>query len=707
MESVPFAGDISPKPLLYALTIRSPIARGRLRKIECPRLPGSYTFITAAEIPGKKTLEDFSVPVLAGEALSYIGEPVGILAGPDQIKLEEFSNKIKVIAEEDTEAPVFTSHSIKSEMILSERNIIKGDYEDAFAKAKTVVSGEYKTGIQEHWYAEPQGAVALYTSGGRITIRTATQWPFHVKRSAASVLDIPLSQISVEGTAIGLHMDGKIWYPSLLSCHAALAAHIMKKNVKLMLTRKEDFLFSPKRNSTEIYIRSALGEKGELLAMEINAEVNLGAEGVFTDEILDQTCLGALGSYQIPALKLEGKAVRTNLPPQGPFSGFGLAQGFFTMERHISQIADTLRIDPEEWRKNNCLRRGGNLAIGVPVNDPPPLGQLLDTAAAMGDYSRKWASYELLRQSRKENGAWERGEPLRGIGIAAAWQGNGFLYSGDGVDKGLYAVELTLEKDGSLEIKTSMVTSNDDYTRIWGSIASEILAMDAGMVRIISGHTEGTPDSGPASLSRNIAILTKLVENACIAIRKQRFRDPLPITVRRGNRPSKGLSWEGACGKPLYFDKNSLSRLSWGAAVVEVEIDPVEYTPGIRGVWLGIDGGKILLEERARRCLKAELIQALGWASLEHLEYTEGRISGGHAEDYNIPDLWAIPPVTIDFLRNGAADPKGIGELPLNCVPAAFVQAVSQAMDHPFTRIPLTALDIWEAGKLRKKEPAL
>ncbi|MDR2370312.1 MAG: molybdopterin-dependent oxidoreductase, partial [Treponema sp.] len=589
-----------------------------------------------------------------------------------------------------------------------ERNIRRGAYEDAFAKAKTVVSGEYKTGIQEHWYAEPQGAIALYTqAGARITIRTATQWPFHVKRSAASVLDVPLSQISVEGTAMGLHMDGKIWYPSLLSCHAALAASIMKKNVKLMLTRKEDFFFSPKRNGAEIYIRSALGEKGELLAMEINVEVNLGAQGVFTDEILDQTCLGALGICQIPCLKLEGKAVRTNLPPQGPFSGFGLAQGFFAMERHVSQIADMLRTDPGEWRKNNHLRRGGSLAVDVPVKDPPPVERLLDTAAAISDYSRKWASYELLRQSRKENGAWERGEPLRGIGIAAAWQGNGFLYSGDGVDKGLYAVELTLEKDGSLEIKTSMVASNDNYTRIWGSIASEILAIDAGMVRIISGHTEQAPDSGPASLSRNIAILTKLVENACIAIRKQRFRDPLPITVRRGSRPSKGIIWGETGDKPLYFDKNSLSRLSWGAAVVEVEIDPVEYTPGVRGVWLGIDGGKILLEEQARRCLRAGVVQALGWASLEHLEYAGGLISGGHTEDYNIPDLQTIPPVGIGFLRNDAADPKGIGELPFNCVPAAFVQAVSQAMDHPFTGIPLTALDIWEAGKLKKKESAL
>jgi CO/xanthine dehydrogenase Mo-binding subunit len=68
--------------------------------------------------------------------------------------------------------------------------------------------------------------------------------------------------------------------------------------------------------------------------------------------------------------------------------------------------------------------------------------------------------------------------------------------------------------------------------------------------------------------------------------------------------------------------------LGWGAAVVEVEINPIEYTPQIRGAWLGIDGGKILSEKRARRSLRASSVQALGWASGEQLFYREGVIPG-------------------------------------------------------------------------------
>jgi CO/xanthine dehydrogenase Mo-binding subunit len=223
--------------------------------------------------------------------------------------------------------------------------------------------------------------------------------------------------------------------------------------------------------------------------------------------------------------------------------------------------------------------------------------------------------------------------------------------------------------------------------------------MDTNAVRVCTNRTDMVPDSGPSSLSRNITVITKLVERACTAIRKQRFRDPLPITVRRSYHPLNVPGWEG---KP--YDQASLSHLSWGAAVVEVEIDPVEYTPKIRGAWLGVDGGRILSEERARRSLKFSIIQALGWASRENLTYEEGQMPLKYIYDYDIPSPQDIPPTHIDFLWSDTVNPKGIGELPFNCVPAAYVQAVSQAMDHHFEKIPLSSREVWEAGKLKEED---
>jgi CO/xanthine dehydrogenase Mo-binding subunit len=706
MDSVIFVEDLLPAGCLFAQTIRSPVSRGTLREIRYPRLPVSFTLIRGTDIPGKNELDGFPVPVLASSRVSYAGEPVAILVGPDMAKLEDYAARCGVIVDE--EAPEFSAAAAGEEGILAERRLRFGDPEGGFSAGATVIRGVYATGIQEHGYAEPHGAVADFSARGeagrRITVHTATQWPFHVKRSVAALLKLSPEQVAVVPTGIGSHLDGKIWYPSLVSCHAALASFITKKPVKLVLTREEDFRFSPKRNAAELQISSALGAGGELLATEIRVTANLGAQGIFTDEILDRTCLGALGVYKYGNVKLEGFAARTNIPPQGPLSGFGLSQGFFAMERHISRITDTLRLNPAEWRKNNFLRRNGNLAIGVPLKEPAALEQLLDTAAAMSGYYRKWASYELLRTRRRGTGASPPGESLRGIGIALAYQGNGFLFEGS--DRGAYTVELTLEKDGSLEIRSSMVSSNPEYLSIWRKVAVEILAVDPALVRIRTESTEAAADSGPSTLSRNTTIITRLMELCCQAIRKQRFRDPLPITVRRTVRPDRAPAWGGndGGGRERSFDRTAFSRMSWGAAVVEVEIDPVSYVPKIRGAWLGIDGGKLLSEERARRSLKSSVVQALGWASREELAYEGGLISPEQVHRYDIPSPAEIPPVHVDFVWNDAAGSRGLGEIPFSCVPAAYVQAVSQAMDHHFEKIPLTARDIWDAGKTKGSE---
>ncbi|GHV82505.1 aldehyde oxidase [Spirochaetia bacterium] len=708
MTDVPvFVDDLDIPGAWYGVTIRSPYAAGRLISVESPELPPDYVLIRGQNIPGKNQLNDLPVPILATENLSYIGEPVALLIGPDRAKLEALAALCEVQAE--AVSPLLDPHDAPAEAVLVRRSVISGDVEKAFAEAKTVVDGTYHTGIQEHWYPEPNGALAEWvidptSTRGKIRVHTATQWPFQVKRSVAGALGIPVNTVIVEPSAIGVHLDGKIWYPALPACHAALGTFITKKPVKFMLSRHEDFRYNPKRNYAEVRIRSALGDGGRLLASEVTVLADLGAYGVFTNEILDQTCLGALAFYRQGAFKLEGSAIATNIPPAGPLAGFGMAQGFFAMERHVSRIADTLRENPVEWRKANLCSRKQPLAIGAVIPDQIFLEKILDTAAAMGDYHRKWASFETLREYRRRHGGPEKNEPLRGIGIATAYQTGGFLYTGN--DKGVYTVELTLDKEG-LEIRTGMVSSNTEYISIWQELAAEILSLEAEAVRVVSDNTDTAPDSGPAGLSRNITAVTRLVELACTAIRKQRFRDPLPITVRRSCRPDRVPGWSAEKNEASQIDQNAFAHSGWGAAAVEVEIDPVDYTPKIRGVWMGVDGGKILSQRQAWRSLRFGIIQALGWASREKLFYEEGLIPYTQIRQYDIAEVQDIPPIYIDFIWNDTAAPKGIGELPYNCIPAAFAQAVSQAMDHPFDRIPVTAGDIWDAENQKKNKEAV
>jgi CO/xanthine dehydrogenase Mo-binding subunit len=681
--------------MLYALTIRSPASKGSIEAIEMPELPDGYTLITAKDIPGENWLDDFRVPILACEALSYIGEPVALLVGQDIIKLDAYA--AGSIVKVKTEPGNTESFSLEEENF-GKLNYRAGETEKIYALSQLIISGAYSTGIQEHWYSEPHGALA-YLETEKLTVHTASQWPFHVKRSLSGVLKIPDTQIDIIPTELGLHLDGKLYYPSLVSCQAALCAYITGKPVKLMLTRSEDFRFSPKRNNSQVVIGSVLGDKGKLLGTEIQTVVDLGGQDVFAKEILVQTSLASLGIYRLGATNLEAVAVKSNLPPQGPMEGFGMSQGFFASEVHASRIADTLRQDPAEWRKSNCLSTDDMLAIGIPLKEDVPLAKLIDSAASMSDYYRKWACYELIRTNRKARN-WDDGElkeTKRGIGIAIAFQGSGSLYYG--ADKGIYEVELTLEKDGGLEIKSSMSPGAEENARIWRSTAGNILGVEESQVKIT--YSLSGINSGPAFLSRNIAVITRLLEQCGEAIRKQRFRDPLPITVRRSVEPETFLAWNN---KEEEADSRAFSSPAWGAAVVEIEIDPISFNPRVRGIWLIVEGGRILSPARAKQTMRLAAIQALNWASKEEIIYKNGEIPQDIMKGYELPTPEEIPPISIDFLSNDNAAPKGIGELPYSCIPAAFIQAVSQAMDHPFEKIPLKAEDVWEVEKYKKAE---
>ena len=700
-----FIEDFSVEGMLHSLTVRSHIARGILKEIKSPKLPDDYYFISAAHIPGKNQLTGLPVEILASEKLSYIGQPVAILAGPDESALEELLSQVELVTEE-TEANFFGG-DCGEENVIVRRNISDGEYQSR--EGAVIISGTYTTGIQDHWHSEPHGVVAVpsYPSNGGsgkpadaiVTVYSSTQWPFHVKRSILDALGWDGDRVNVKTALMSMHLDGRIWYPSLVACHAALAAVMAKKPVKLMLASEEDFMFTPKRSQSKIKIKSELGEKAEIQNTAVEISVDLGAGSIFEDEIMDHTCLGTLGLYNRKSFSINGIGLYTNIPPQGTMAGFGLAQGFFAAERHVSRIAESAGQDPAEWRKNNFLPENQKLAAGKPLKDPAPLTELIDMVAVVSDYYRKWASYELLRKKRRTVKWASEMEALRGIGISVACQGNGFLYENSELGNGNCSVELTLDKEGFLEIKSSIVSSVAKHQEIWRNLAYEILGVVPSMSRF-TGDTDSVPDSGPATLSRKITNVTKLVELCCMDIRNQRFRETLPITVKRSYVPDKIPGW--VPGKDI--DAEAFACPGSGAAVAEIEIDPVSLEPLIRGIWLIVDGGNILYPREAAYILRTGVIQALGWTCREQIHYDKGKIPPEYYRNYNIAPPEGMPSIYVDFYYNETVSPKGVGDLPFSCVPAAYVQAVSQAMDHHFEKIPLDQREIWEAWKLKQTE---
>ena len=93
-----FYTDLEMDGMLYAVIVRSPVARGFIKSITHPCLPDGYFLFTARDIPGAKSVHVLKteIPVFATDTISYLGEPVGILVGPDKWRLEQLLSDVAI-----------------------------------------------------------------------------------------------------------------------------------------------------------------------------------------------------------------------------------------------------------------------------------------------------------------------------------------------------------------------------------------------------------------------------------------------------------------------------------------------------------------------------------------------------------------------------------------------------------------------------------
>lgn len=670
-----FISDIYTRDMLYGATIRSPYARASIRHVYRADLPDGVVCITANDIPGMNELRvhDETMPLLAAGETSYVGEPVAILAGPSQRAVTAAMNS--VVVEYEEREPSFSFTRPASSHVIAHRVGERGDVKAALGRSVSRVEGIYRTSVQEHLYNEPQGAVVSLENRSFV-VRTATQWPFHVRSTVAAALGIAPRQCIVRPTDPGIALDGKLWYPSVVAAHAALLARATGRPVKLVYSNVEDFRFTPKRAPFTIRYVTGLTREGDLCGADVEITYNAGAYGIFTEEICERVMASTLAAYGCAHLRVSVTAVRTNLPPLNVLSGFCSASALFAAETHVARIAEVVQTDPLEWRRRNGLheRNGTRTA-----NGDARAARALGAAAEASDFSRKFAAYELQKKRRREFDDLRM--PTRGIGIGVGLHGGGFI--GDHEPRHGGTVIVRLETDGSAVLRTSAVAGSRSVVASWRESMARILGLDAGDVRIENTDTSLVPDSGPSTLSRNVVVVSRLVEQACNAIQKRRFRSPLPIEVRRSYRP----------GRASRFDPGTLSgtpfaHAAYGAAVVEVAVDPVTFESTVDTVWLTVDAGRILDEGEAKRSLEMSVYQALEWATHELITFRNGAIDPRSYLAYrNIADP-VLPRIHIALLGSPERNPEGIGELPQNCIPAALAAAVSQATGRYMDRIP-------------------
>lgn len=665
-----FLDDISKRKMLFANLIRSSIPKGLISSIKIPELPKGYYSLTGKDIPGTNRISVFSeeMPLLCNGSIQYEGEPILVICGPEENEVLKLCSK--TVIEYKTDYSFLSFNRYQKSQISCTKKFTKGNVDSKFKNPCQTVEGEYRTSVQVPPITYPMGAIARYKNK-ILEITTASQWPFHVQKTVADVCALPLKNIMVNIEPYNHTYDEKLILPSIYSAIAAVLAMKSGKQVKIVAEVHKILQYSIKRPPVQIIKKSALNDSGKIIAEDIEINVDIGAYPLFTDEILSQLILGAASIYTIANLRIRANAIRTSAPPMNVFKGCGIGMGIFSAETHISRIATFKQENPVTLRlkylpeKNLKLPSGGILKQ-VSQRD------ILTALAVKSDFDRKYSAYEVLK-NRKTG---KQGNQ-RGIGIAIAYAGNGFSRKRE--NRKSYSMKVKLDKNNKLYISSS--SNGNAPENIWKETAGKILGLDKESIEIVKGYTTILPNSGPSFLSNDLSIMTNLVEKCCIGIKKHRFHKPLPIEEKRSFKSPGKEVWDSDKLKGMPFN-----TLSWGAAVVEIELDPVFLRSNIRGIWAIFDIGRIHDSKAARAAAEAEIYESLLWAGGE-TELFRPTVSYTGMEAY---EKMKLAHIDIDFITESKRASGGIAQIPDAIIPSAFVQALSQATGIYFDTLPVT-----------------
>ena len=736
-----YTTDLAADELLYARVVRSPHAHAIVKTIDrssAEKVNGVVRVVTSEDVPGLNSIGMFvqDRPLFCREKVRFIGDPVALIVAESPEAAELGVQAVR--AEYEPLPGVFDpEESLREEAVkihgkgnLIDTSIVrKGDVEQGFREADYVVSGTYKTPVQEHAYLETEAALAYWTSGDGVTVVGCMQGPFAVEHAVKMVLGNAVQKVRIIEAPTGGAFGGKEDASEWVGAAVALASYLTKKPTLLALSRKESMVFHPKRHPMVIKREMGVTRDGKITAVRERILADGGAYASLSPRVLFAAVCTAAGAYEVPNVYVEGHVAYTNKVPTGALRGFGKPQSLFAAELQMDEAAEKIGMDPVELRLRNILRVGSSTSTGQVLKNSVGLEECLLKAIRTSDWKKK------RREPRTS------GKCKRGIGMACTIHPTGL--GPVGVEATWAAVEAA--EDGSIVLRTGLAEYGQGLYTGYARIVRLALGLDKTYVRVELPDTTLTMDSGPTVASRGTAmggkavllaaqklkerlagtaaellscpVIEILFEDDCVLSSKSPDRRmtiaELVATCRRKGVPLREEAWNRVGDTSWDKQKGRGSpwvSYSFGVHVAEVEVDSETGKVNVLNYVAAHDSGSVIAPEQFKSQIYGGVVQGLGYALIEELLMDEGRIANGSFLDYYIPtaaDAPRITPILVEAPDDyGPFGAKGIGEPPIEPVAAAIGNAIYDAVGFPIREFPYTSERVWRAIAERSRRPA-
>ncbi|MGR4065474.1 MAG: aerobic carbon-monoxide dehydrogenase large subunit [Vulcanimicrobiaceae bacterium] len=578
---------------------------------------------------------------------------------------------------------------------------------------------------------EPCGIVAdMNKATGRLTMYLTSQAP-HAHRTVVSlVTGIPEDKIHVISPDIGGGFGNKVpVYPGYVV--ATAASVILGVPVKWIETRTENLTTTGFARDYHMDVEIGATKDGKVNALKVTTVADHGAFDAAADPTKYPAGLFGIctGSYDFPTAFTELDAYFTNKAPGGIAyrCSFRVTEASFAIERGMDLLAGELGMDPAQLRLKNFVKK-------EQFPYPSPLGFVYDS----GDYHTalnrvlKTLNYDDLRKEQAEKR--KRGE-LMGIGISTFTEvvGAGPSKHFDIMGIKMFdSAEVRIHPTGSGIVRAGTRHQGQGHETTWAQIVAEELGLDPQNLLVEEGDTDTAPYGLGTYASRSTP-----VAGAALAMAARRVRERgRKVAAHLLEASEADVEWKdykfgvkGVPGKSVtmqevafaaytnpgpgnepgleatyYYDPPNLT-FPFGAYVAVVDVDRDTGETKVRRFVALDDCGTIINPMIVEGQIHGGLTEGFAIAFMQEIAYdAEGNNLNTNFTDYLVPTALETPEwetdKTVTPSPHHPIGAKGVGESPNVGSPAAFVNAVLDALSPLGIKnidMPLTREKVWRA----------
>ncbi len=713
-----YAAEYPEAGMLYGVIVNSPVAKGRVRRIDADAalaLPGVIDVMTHENRPGISRFDlfykDMTAPPgspfrpLYNADIIYSGQPVALVLATTFEAARHGADLVKVDVdaeahETDLLSQLHRQRDPKGARIgYSPPPKPKGKPDEMYQKAPFKVDGSYYSGVEHHNPMEMFATTVIRRADGHLTIYDKTQGSQNSRWYVSHVFGLAKDKVTVRNPFVG-GAFGSGLRPQHNLPLAVMATLKHEKSVRVVMTRQQMFTFGHRPEALQ-RVRLAANPDGALQAI-LHEAINE------TSRIEDHVEVVVNWSgmlYACEHIKLGYKLVDLDRHSPMDMRGPGAAHGVHALEVAMDELSYQVNIDPLALRLKNY-------ADVDPSSGKPYSTKTLRSCYEQGAARFGWDKRPLAPRSMREGREWI------GWGMATGMWDALQLFA---------RASAELHADGRLIVSSAASDIGTGTYTAMAMIAAATMGMPLEQVQFQLGDST-LPVAPIEGGSSHVTTVGSAVEGACRKLRKRLFAMACKLpgaplgkvrlqdvewvggTLRVSCAPERSVALADIMRQagvdrieekymllPAALKQRKFVRATHSAVFVEVRVDDEFGTVRVTRVVSAVDAGRIINPKAARSQIIGGVVWGISQALHEETltDHRFGKIMNDNLADYHVSVNADIHDIDVIFAEADdqvvcQLGAKGVGEIGQIGVAAAVSNAIYHAVGRRIRSTPMT-----------------